>query len=71
MGNSGFKCVGRRIETSSLLSNNIRTQKLNVSGTSQLDDVTVADGLTVDGGVTVTNGIRTRGFKPERVHYLL
>jgi hypothetical protein len=62
VGNSGFKCVGRRIETSSLLSNNIRIQKLNV---------TVADGLTVDGGVTVTNGIRTRGFKHERVHYLL
>jgi len=55
-GNLGFKGVGRRIETSSLRSNNIRTQKLNVSGTSQLNDVTVADGLEVDGGVTVNTG---------------
>ena len=55
-GNSGFKGIGRRIETSSLRSNNVRTQKLNVSGTSQLDDVTIADGLTVTGGVTVTTG---------------
>jgi len=55
-GNSGFKGVGRRIETSSLRSNNVRTQKINVSGTSQLADVAVADGLTVDGGVTVTTG---------------
>ena len=55
-GNSGFKGVGRRIETSSLRSNNVRTQKLNVSGTSQLDDVIIADGLEVDGGVTVNTG---------------
>jgi hypothetical protein len=55
-GNSGFKGIGRRIETSSLRSNNVRTQILNVSGSSQLDDVTIADGLTVTGGVTVTTG---------------
>jgi len=55
-GNSGFKGIGRRIETSSLRSNNVRTQKLNVSGTSQLDDVIIADGLDVDGGVTVNTG---------------
>lgn len=55
-GNSGFKGVGRRIETSSLRSNNVRTQKINASGTSQLADVIVSDGLEVDGGVTVTTG---------------
>jgi hypothetical protein len=55
-GNSGFKGTGRRIETSSLRSNNVRTQKLNVSGTSQLNDVIIADGLEVDGGVTVNTG---------------
>lgn len=55
-GNSGFKGTGRRIETSSLRSNNVRTQKLNVSGTSQLDDVIIVDGLEVDGGVTVNTG---------------
>ena len=55
-GNSGFKGVGRRIETSSLRSNNLRTQKINVSGTSQFADVAVSDGLEVDGGVTVTTG---------------
>lgn len=55
-GNSGFKGVGRRIETSSLRSNNVRTQKINASGTSQLADVTVSDGLTVTGGITVNTG---------------
>lgn len=55
-GNSGFKGTGRRIETSSLRSNNVRTQKLNVSGTSQLNDVIIVDGLEVDGGVTVNTG---------------
>jgi len=60
-GNSGFKGIGRRIETSSLRSNNVRTQKLNVSGTSQLDDVTIADGLTVTGNTVLNNNLTVNG----------
>ena len=60
-GNSGFKGVGRRIETSSLRSNNVRTQKINVSGTSQLSDVTVSDGLTVDGNTVLNNNLNVNG----------
>jgi hypothetical protein len=60
-GNSGFKGVGRRIETSSLRSNNVRTQKINVSGTSQLSDVTVSDGLTVEGDTVLHNNLNVHG----------
>ena len=56
-GNSGFKGVGKvRADVSSLNSKNVRTQRLSVTGTSQLNDVTVADGLEVVGGVIVNNG---------------
>jgi hypothetical protein len=60
-GNSGFKGIGRRIETSSLRSNNVRTQILNVSGSSQLDDVTIADGLTVTGNTVLNNNLTVNG----------
>jgi hypothetical protein len=56
-GNSGFKGVGKvRADVSSLNSKNVRTQRLSVTGTSQLNDVTIANDLEVADGIVVTGG---------------
>ena len=49
--NSSFKGVGRYMFTS----NKIYTQRLSVTGNTNLASVTVTDGLTItDGGLSVT-----------------
>jgi hypothetical protein len=52
-GNSGFKGTGSR--SSSILSKNIRSQRLSVTGTTQLNDVTVDGNLTVNGNTRLGN----------------
>jgi hypothetical protein len=52
-GNSGFKGVGSR--SSVTVSKNVRSQRLSVTGTSELTDVTVDGSLTVAGNTRLGN----------------
>jgi hypothetical protein len=55
-GNSGFRGVGKvRADVSSLNSKNVRSQRLSVTGTSELNDVTVDGNLTVNGNTRIGN----------------
>ena len=56
-GNASFRGVGRYVFSS----NNVKTKQLSVTGTTNLNDVSVKDGLAIlDGGLSVV-GNTTHG----------